>query len=113
MPDFTKSEMRTLRRLADAAWDSELREVLEALHHSFGEWERGSLSSFELSDRIHKFHDGDARDLYKFYTGGNPSQSVAHALAYNHIDPSDVPDKLLAKLTPAVTFFVQEAKRMP
>jgi hypothetical protein len=105
METFTKSEMRALRRLAEIAWDRGLSKALDQLHHTFAEWKRGAMTSFELSYRIHEFHDGDARDLYKAYTGPHPSQTVAHALANHHIDASEIPDDLLAKLTPAVDFF--------
>ncbi len=113
IPDFTRGETRTLRRLAEMAWDAELHEHLEILHQAFAEWQQGSISSFELSNRIHQFHDHDNRDLYNFYTDVHPSQAVAQALAHNYLEPSDVPDELLDKLTPSVTFFTQEAKRMP
>ena len=113
MPNFTKSEMRILRRLAEGAWESELRELLEQLQNAFVEWQEGELTSFQLSDKIHEFHDEDARDLFKFYTNPHPSNAVAHALVYGHIDPSDVPDALLKKLTPLVALITDEIKRRP
>ncbi len=60
---FTKSERKELRRLAGLAYERELAKALEALEESFGQWRKKKISAFELSDCIHKFHNGTARNL--------------------------------------------------
>jgi hydroxypyruvate isomerase len=64
---FTKRQMKELRRLADEAYRRELDAALREVAAAFGEWEAGKLSGFALSDRIHEFHNGIARDLWHNY----------------------------------------------
>ncbi len=80
---YTKAERRQLRELAGLAGDRELGAELARLEASFAEWRAGRISPYELSDRIHKFHQGPARDLYVLYTRVHPDTLVARAVAYD------------------------------
>ena len=57
-----------MRSLVGIAHEIELRRALEKLYGNFEEWKSGGIDSFELSDQIHKFHDGPNRDIYLRYT---------------------------------------------
>lgn len=60
---------RILRDLYWSAHDEELRRALAALASDFEAWKAGGISSDELSDRIHRFHDGVSREIFNRYNG--------------------------------------------
>jgi hypothetical protein len=64
----------------------------------------GEIDPFELSDEIHRFHDGVSRELYNLYGNAPPRQSVPRALA-RILQETDVPPELLAALESTVQFF--------
>lgn len=51
-------------------YERELAKSLESLGDDFKRWRKNRISAFELSEFIHKFHNGPARDLWSFYTSG-------------------------------------------
>jgi hypothetical protein len=63
----TKANKRKLRELAGMAYRRELGAELSKLEEEFARWRSGEIDPFELSDRIHRFHDGISRDLYVLY----------------------------------------------
>ena len=58
MGDIPKRVKRLLREYASAAHEEELRRALLPLAEAFKRWEHGDLDSGELSDLIHRFHQG-------------------------------------------------------
>ena len=60
LPPRIKKAMRSLVGLAR---EMELKRALEEVHADFQNWKAGGIDSFELSDRIHKFHDGPNREI--------------------------------------------------
>ena len=64
----------------------------------FARWRSGEIDPFELSDEIHRFHDGVSRELYNLYGNLPPHQSVPRALARKILQETDVPPELLAAL---------------
>ena len=95
---LSKSETAQLRELATEAWEIELREALEGLFEDFGRWADDEFSSFDLSDRINKFHDGISRELYKRYTDLPPLVAVARAIAEGAMDETVLSPLLQEKL---------------
>ena len=95
---FTKLERKELRRLADLAYERELAMALEALEGEFKQWRGKKISAFELSELIHKFHNGIARDLWSFYETRHTGLSVRHAIAEEIILKSEVSQGILEKL---------------
>lgn len=97
MSELSKSQKKHLRALAQRAYETELSLALNDLHKKFQRWQTKEISPWELTDDIHEFHNGTARDLYKFYEmGSNAEFSVAHAvakgvLAYEEIEESCQP----------------------
>jgi len=77
--DFTKSERKRIRQLASLAWERGLRIELRKIAVAVEEMECGRLTPFDVTDRIHKFHDGAARDLYKQFSGSLPWLGVCRA----------------------------------
>ena len=62
--EFTKSERKLLRQLSEVAWESELSLCLSELMKEFSAWQGKRMSAFDLSQKIHEFHDGASRNLY-------------------------------------------------
>ncbi len=66
--ELPKTIKKTMRSLAGLAHETELRRVLEELYGDFQRWKSGEIDSFDLSDRIHTFHDGPNREIFLRYT---------------------------------------------
>ena len=93
-PHLTKEQKRQARELATAAREAELSEALRELDVLFSDWRNGRLDAFQLSDAIHQFHDGQARDLFKMYNGLAPEDLAARAIAHELVEPAQIPRDL-------------------
>lgn len=96
---FTKRERARLRELAGAAWEAELEAELEKLFEAFLKWADSGMSAFDLSDRIHEFHNGISRELYGRYTGLDPEITVPRAVALGILGEGELDEALLQKLS--------------
>ena len=104
-PKVTKSERALLRQLAQEAWEAELDDKLEQLFEDFSRWADDGMSAFELSNRIHEFHNGVSRELYSRYTGLDPVTVVARAIALGILDEGALEDTLRTKLSAQIEAF--------
>lgn len=95
---FTKVELRQLRALAGTAYERELSAALSDLAADLDAWRAQRINAFDLSDCVHEFHDGTARELWKLYNGLKPPLLVVGALERGVLTEADVPAKLRAKL---------------
>ena len=95
---FTKSERKELRRLAGLAYERELGKTLEGLEENFRRWKKNKITTFELSELIHKFHNGVARELWSFYTTGPAELNVKHAIVKGVILKNEISPGILEKL---------------
>lgn len=102
---ITKSEHAILRQLAKEAWEAELDDRLEQLFEDFLRWVDDEMSAFELSDKIHEFHDGASRELYGRYTGLEPAITVARAIAVGILGDEALGEALRAKLSDQIEAF--------
>jgi hypothetical protein len=105
MDSFGKGQRRELRRLASLAYERELGAALVALETRFREWHTGSLDVHELSDAIHQFHNGVARDLFVTYTRLEPRVAVAQAVARKVLRDDELPGMLRETLRPLIAFY--------
>lgn len=96
--EYSKGELKQLKRLADEAYARELATALRELRQQFDAWEASSISPFALSDAIHEFHDGVARDLWKSYQPRFAAILVESALERGVLTDADVPEALRGKL---------------
>ena len=92
---LTKKQKAELRRLAGLAHERELSAALSNLESEFGRWRRGEISVFELNDRIHRFHHGVSRDLYKLYDPRDAEIVVPGAIARDTLKEQEVDPALL------------------
>lgn len=106
--NFTKKQKAEVRRLNGLAWERELSVALDHLHRDFDALKSGDISAFDMSDRIHRFHDYTARDLYKCYTYGDSYFAVPSAIARGIIDRSEVSSELLKLLEPTIKDLSEE-----
>ncbi|HSU12642.1 hypothetical protein [Longimicrobium sp.] len=110
MSDLPKSVKRSLRELAGKAHEAELRAELGKLAGEFDAWRRGEIDSFDLSQRIHEFHDGAAREIWKTYSYGHPTSSVAYAIHAGILSRDEVPPEVLAALKHAIGVYEHMAR---
>ena len=89
MADTPKRIKRLLREQAGRAHEEELRRALVPVAEAFRRWERGELGSAELSDIIHRFHQGPARELFARYNNPYMNLAVAYAIHGRRPRPSD------------------------
>jgi len=103
MTDPAKALKRAVRDLAAMAHERELTSALESLHHQFSSWRNGEIGPFDLTDAIHRFHNGIARDLYNRYSSGAILEAaVAAAMIRGTISEAEIPEvarERLAQLT--------------
>jgi len=103
----TKLNRRRLRELSAVAHVRELSAELAKVEEDFARWRRGEIDPFELSDRIHRFHDGASRDVYVIYRDSRPYQAVARAVAYRILEQAEIPSDLLPSLETLIGFYDQ------
>ncbi len=108
MRDTPKRIKRLLREYAAAAHEEELRRALLAVAEAFRRWERAELGGGELSEIIHRFHQGPARDLYVRYNTTHLEAPVAYAIAAGVLDRKTIPAELLEHLAGIIEFYQSE-----
>lgn len=105
LPAFSKKERTRLRQLAEQAREAELATELEKLLENFHRWRSKEINAFDLSDRIHAFHNGENRELYLRYTRLDPKATVPRAIAAGLLVPENIDPALLEKLRPLIGFY--------
>lgn len=93
-----------LRELSGKAWDCELGTHLAGVAEKVDQWRASRIDSFELSDAVHKFHDGASRETWSVYNALTPDVLVARALAFGFLDEADVPETIRAALSGRIEF---------
>lgn len=88
---MNKSIGKKLRELANIAYERELSNHLSKLRDEFDAWGSGKISSSELSDRIRKFHNGPARNVYLVHSDSKADWVVARGLNMGLIAENEVP----------------------
>lgn len=111
MADTPKRIKRLLREYAAAAYEEELRRALLPISEAFGRRERRELSSGELSELIHRFHQGPARDLWVRYNTPPLEMVVAFAITTGVLGRDTIPAELLEHLTGAMRFYEEQAAK--
>ncbi len=106
MIEFTKSEKRDLRRLADDIYRAEMEQEVAKLEAAFKSWREGKITVFDLDEQIHAYYSGPRKQLYGFYQMRNqPEAAVARGLAMDLIDATQVPTEIKAKIEHMIGFF--------
>ena len=108
MADTPKRIKRLLREYAAAAHEEELRRALLPISEAFGRWERRELGSGDLSEIIHRFHQGPARELWVRYNAPHLEMVVAFAITTGVLGRDTIPAELLEHLVRAMRFYEEE-----
>jgi len=108
MADAPKRIKRLLREYAAAAHEEELRRALLPVSEGFKRLERGELSSGELSEIIHQFHQGPARELWVRYNTPHLEMVVAFAITTGVLARNTIPGELLEHLAGAIRFYEED-----
>jgi len=108
MADVPKRIKRLLREYAGAAHEEELRRALLPVSEAFGRWARRELSSGELSEIIHRFHQGPARELWVRYNTSHLEMPVAFAITTGVLARQTIPAELLEHLAGALRFYEED-----
>jgi len=108
MAETPKRVKRLLREHAAVAHEEELRRALVPVAEAFKRWERAELDSGELSEIIHKFHQGPARDLWVRYNTAHLAMVVALAITTGLLSRDTIPAELLDHLAGPMRFYEEE-----
>lgn len=93
--DLNRKQRAEMSKLHELAWRRELGRELSKLYETFQSWRDGEFDAFDLTDSIHRFHDGESRKLYGFYANDSSSHAVPSAIARGIISESAVSSELL------------------
>jgi hypothetical protein len=105
MRGCSKRIKRLLREYLAEAYERELHRELTRLDESFAEWRDGTISSGELSHRIHQYETGPSREFFKQYNYGPHDMSVAYAVVVGILDQEQVPAELLEAISRPISFY--------
>lgn len=105
MNKYPKSIRRKLRELAGIAYQRELDTELKSLKEKFNDWENGKIDCFELSEHIHKFHNGLSLEIWKKYNNLTPDMTVPDAVALGILERNEIPEEILNIIDSRVKFF--------
>ena len=105
MDQIPKHNKRALRQLADRAYEIELNRELKNLQTEFERWQRAEISAFDVSEAIHRFHQGPARELFVTYTHRHPKAAVAYAIQTGILDRTQVAPDVLTELAGAMSLY--------
>jgi hypothetical protein len=105
MLDYPKRIKRAIRELAAVAYEEEMKRELGQLAQGFDAWRAGTIDLWELHRRIHKYHDGPARQLYNTYNESHQDMLVAYAIVRGVISEERVPAELWQYLERPLAFY--------
>ena len=105
MKNYPKNIKRLLREYMIEAYERELHRELTKLDQSFAQWRNETISSGELSYRIHQYETGPSRELYKQYNESPHEMTVAYAIVVGILDQGQVPPELLEAIKGPLDFY--------
>jgi hypothetical protein len=105
MQEVPKRIKRLVREWAGIAHDRDLRKALGELRAQFGLWERAEIDSFELNERVHRFHEDTSREIWKRYATTHLEPAVAAAVATGVLNREELPAELLQHINGLIEFF--------
>lgn len=84
----------TLRRFARIAYERDLNARLLALKDSFGQWQQGDVSVWQLETRLTDFVNGTSRALHTTYMLADPVFAVAYGVKKGVLSLDEIPSEL-------------------
>lgn len=80
MREYPKRIKKELKKLAGWAYENELGRELGKLARHFDDWREGKIAAGDLTELVHQYHNGPARELWKKYNGPFTDALVAGAI---------------------------------
>lgn len=108
MEPVPKRIRRLLREHGAVAYEEELRRALMPLAAAFKKWQQGEITSRELSDLIHEFHQGPAQKLFVRYDRRMLVPAVSQAIVNGVLKKAEVPPELLSHLSRSIEYWEDE-----
>ena len=105
MQEVPKRLKRLVREWAGIAHDRDLRKALGELREQFERWGRGEIDSFELNERVHRFHQDTAKEIWKRYATTHLEAAVASAVAAGVLRKDELPAELVQHIAGLVEFY--------
>ena len=106
MEKQNKKLKKEINKLVEKAHEKELEKELSRLAKNFTEWQKKEMDSFELIDKIHDFHDGTSREIWKRYHYMKSKLNlIALAIIEGNLNESEVSNELMKKLEPIIQLF--------
>ncbi len=100
---YTKRQKRVLRQILAIAHERELSAALDQLAGKFHQWATGKLDCFQLSDLIHRYHNGAARWIYSKYDSGlDLVLQVAACMRDGLVESGEIPEEFKERIQTAI-----------
>jgi hypothetical protein len=103
MERYPKRIKGQIRELAGQAYENELGRELGQLGQQFDKWREGKISALELTELVHQYHNGPARQLWKTYNQ-NPFTEllVASGIVRGILQKEDVSEEVWPYIQEAI-----------
>lgn len=108
MSDIPKNKNKLIQEYAALVHDRELSSTLKALQAEFDLWETGEISAEQLSNQIHKFHQGPLKKIWAKYEMSSKEAMIASAIASGILQEEGIPDELMEHLGRMIEFYRNE-----
>lgn len=105
MQEVPKHIKRQVREWAGIAHERDLRKALGELRGQFASWELGEIDSFQLNERVHRFHQETSREIWKRYATTHLEPAVASAVAAGVIRREELTSELLHHIAGLIEFY--------
>jgi len=93
MEEYPRRVKRELKELAGQAYENELGRELGELAQHFDDWRDGKIGASDLTELVHQYHNGPARELWKKYNGPFTELLVASAIVNGILQKEQVSEE--------------------
>ena len=94
-----------MRQLIDIAFERELDQELALLYQDFQKWRNKEIDGFELNGRVHKYHQGSSREVWKTYNYMDLDTAVSRAFALGLLKKEDIEEDILEIIETRIDLF--------
>jgi hypothetical protein len=105
MQEAPKHIKRQVREWAGIAHERDLRKALSELRAQFDLWDRGEIDSFDLNQRVHRFHQDTSREIWKRYATTHLEPAVASAVVAGVLGKEELTPELLHHIAGLIEFY--------
>jgi len=103
----SKKLKAALRECTRLAWEAEMRGALLPLALMFDEWKSEKLSTSDLNQAIHEYHNGAAREIWRRFATDDPTMPLAYAVASGVLPKDSLPAEVLEHIASKVEHLLE------